>query len=94
MMNYSAIVDREAGGYGAWFPDLPGCAAMGDTFVELIFNAADAMRDWAEFTTAKGRALASPRPIEVLKTDPEVVRAIREGALLRDVPLILTTESP
>lgn len=94
MTNYTAVVDGEAGGYGAWFPDLPGCAATGATFDELILNAADAMRDWAEVATAKGRSLLVPQPIEILKTDVEVGRAIREGAHMRDVPLNLTTGKP
>ena len=94
MTNYTAVVDGEAGGYGAWFPDLPGCAAMGATFDELILNAADAMRDWAVVVTAKGRPVPAPRPIEILKVDAEVEQAIREEALLRDVPLILTTGKP
>lgn len=52
------------------------------------------MRDWAEVMAAKGSALPAARPIEILKTDLEVERAIRDGAQLRDVSFILTTGKP
>jgi len=34
---YAVIVERaEDGGYGAWSPDLPGCAALGDTSEQTL----------------------------------------------------------
>jgi predicted RNase H-like HicB family nuclease len=45
MLRYTAVTNGGAGRYGAWFPDLPGCTAMGETIDKLIVNAAEAMRD-------------------------------------------------
>lgn len=45
-MKYAALIDGEVGAYGAVFPDLPGCVAMGFTKDEVVCNADDAMRDW------------------------------------------------
>lgn len=94
MTNYVAVIDGKSGAYGAWFPDLPGCAAMGGSIDSLLRNAADAMREWAEVVVEKGERVPEPRPLETLRETPEVAEAIAEGALLRGVPLILATGKP
>ena len=33
MARYIALIDGSAGAYGAVFPDLPGCTAMGKSMV-------------------------------------------------------------
>jgi len=33
-MKYSVVIEKSADGYGAYVPDLPGCAAVGDTIEE------------------------------------------------------------
>jgi predicted RNase H-like HicB family nuclease len=94
MTRYTALIDGEAEGYGVVFPDLPGCTAMGDTLDEAIANAADAIRAWAEVTEEMGGAVPPPRPLEALRSDPEVVRALAEGASLATVPLVRETGKP
>lgn len=94
MSSYAAIIDGKAGAYGAWFPDLPGCTAMGETLDALVLNAAEAMRDWASVVAERGGRIPQPRPIEDLIKIPEVVEAVREGALLRDIPLVMSTGKP
>ena len=54
MSNYTAVIDGETGRYGAWFPDLPGCTAMGESLDQLVLNATDAMRDWATILIERG----------------------------------------
>jgi len=94
LRNYTAVIDGKTGRYGAWFPDLPGCTAMGESIDQLILNATDAMRDWATILTERGGRPPAPRPIEALRDDPDVVEALQEGAHLRIVPLILTSGKP
>ncbi|MCY3545037.1 MAG: type II toxin-antitoxin system HicB family antitoxin [Chloroflexi bacterium] len=53
-MKYPALIDGEAGAYGAVFPDLPGCVAMGCTVDEVVRNAEDSMRDWIASMEANG----------------------------------------
>jgi len=94
MPRYIALVDGKAGAYGVVVPDLPGCTAMGRTTDEALCNAVDAARMWAEDARAQGEALPKPRPIETLRQDREVARAIVEGAALAVVPLILDAARP
>jgi predicted RNase H-like HicB family nuclease len=94
MTSYVAVIDGEAGAYGAWFPDLPGCVAMGDSLDSLIRNAANALRDWAEVFVERGGRVPEPSALEVLRATPEVAEALAQGGLLRSVPLVLATGKP
>ena len=62
-MKYPALIDGEAGAYGAVFPDLPGCVAMGDTLDAVVRNAEDAMRDWIASMEANGQRVPEPSPL-------------------------------
>ncbi len=75
MTRYVALIDGEANGYGVVFPDLPGCAAMGDTVDQAIRHAMEALRDWV-------------RPLEILRLDGDVQKALHSGAMLATVPLV------
>ena len=40
------IPDNEEGGYGARYPELPGCITCGETLDSVARNAEDAKREW------------------------------------------------
>jgi predicted RNase H-like HicB family nuclease len=42
---YLAAVHKEGKGYGASFPDFPGCIAVGKSFEEVMDNARDALEE-------------------------------------------------
>src|SRR5215467_1225264 len=86
---YSSIVDGKRGAYGVVIPDLPGCTAMGKTIDEALVNAVSAATAWARVARADGIPIPKPRPIEMLRSDPEVVAEIAQGGTLAIVPLIL-----
>ncbi|HEX3652042.1 MAG TPA: type II toxin-antitoxin system HicB family antitoxin [Rhizomicrobium sp.] len=94
MSRYIALIDGKAGAYGVVFPDLPGCTAMGKTMDEALANAADALRDWAEITEESRAKIPQPRSLEVLRRDPQLKRALAEGAGLVTVPLVRETGRP
>ncbi|MBV8801107.1 MAG: type II toxin-antitoxin system HicB family antitoxin [Alphaproteobacteria bacterium] len=94
MSRYVALIDGKAGAYGVVFPGLPGCTAMGTTMDEALANAAEALRDWAEATEESGTKIPAPRPLELLRRDAEVKRALAEGASLATVPLVRETGKP
>ena len=69
-MEYPALIDGEAGAYGAVFPDLPGCVAMGYTLDDVVRNAEDAMRDWIASMEANGQTIPEPSPPGTVATPP------------------------
>ncbi|QPC43468.1 type II toxin-antitoxin system HicB family antitoxin [Kaustia mangrovi] len=91
MSRYVALIDGERGAYGVAFPDCPGCTAMGETIDEALHNAAEALSEWVADESAAGRGAPAPRSADELRADPEVVEAIREGAAMAVVPLVLET---
>ena len=94
MSSFTALIDGEAGAYGVYFPDLPGCTAMGPTIEEAIVNASEAMRDWVDVTVERGGAIPEPRPIEALLADVDVREDIHSGAMMRGIPLIRHSGRP
>ena len=94
MTRYAALIDGKKGAYGVVVPDLPGCTAMGKTVDEAIVNTAAAMRDWAQVVVESGGKVPSPRALEDIRSDPEIVEAVNTGATLASVPLIYETGKP
>lgn len=89
MTRYIAIIDYAEGMFGAYFPDAPGCTAMGATEDEVIRGAADALAEWASDELADGRSLAVPRSyLELLKSGEY---DLGKGGMIATIPLILET---
>lgn len=93
-MRYTVLIDGDPGAYGVVFPDLPGCAAMGETIEEAMENAGDALRDWMASHTREGAPTPEPRPAEILKHDAEVAEQLAAGASLGSVALVRSTGRP
>ena len=91
MARYVALIDGEAGAYGVVFPDAPGCTAMGASQDEALNDAADALAEWIADELADGRPAPEPRSAEVLLKERDVAAAIKSGAVLASVPLLLDT---
>ena len=43
-MRYAVVIEGEPGRYSAYVPDLPGCAAVGDTVEETLQEIQEAIR--------------------------------------------------
>jgi predicted RNase H-like HicB family nuclease len=94
MDRYAVLIDGEAGAYGVVFPDVPGCVAIGATVAEALQNAQEALRDFAETSKADGLALPPPRPLEAVRSDPDVAEALADGSALATLPLVLSLSRP
>ena len=57
------LSDELGGGYVAIVPGLPGCKSDGDTPLEALQNAYDAIACWMEAAEEMGRAVPAPNPI-------------------------------
>ena len=90
-MRFIALVDGRKGAYGVSFPDAHGCTAMGATLEEATGNAATALSEWVNDEIVAGRKRPRPRSADALREDREVASAIRSGALLTLVPLVMET---
>ena len=61
---YAVIIERaEDGGYGAWSPDLPGCAALGDTEEETISEMKEALEFHLEGMREEGLPIPHPTAV-------------------------------
>lgn len=67
---YPAIIDRSASGFGASFPDFPGCVAAGATVNEAAINAEAALGFHVEAMAKDGDAIPAPSDFaEVVKLE-------------------------
>jgi predicted RNase H-like HicB family nuclease len=61
---YTVVIERGRGGtWGAWIPDLPGCAAVGDTRVEAETLVAEAAALHIESLRENGRRIPAHRTL-------------------------------
>lgn len=90
MTTYFAIVHKDAdSAYGAYFPDLPGCYAAGDTEDEALANLRISLRMYAEDFVESGKTIPAPRRSHQLMKDDEVREALKDGGFLVMVPLLI-----
>jgi predicted RNase H-like HicB family nuclease len=57
---YPMVIERTATGYSAYSPDVPGCAAVGDTEEETRANFRDALADHFEAMREVGEPIPEP----------------------------------
>ena len=48
MQKFSVIIERDAAGYYAYCPDLPGCQSQGDSMEETVANIKEAISLYLE----------------------------------------------
>lgn len=87
---YVAIVEGDQDrGYGAFFPDLPGCVTAAETMAELPSAARDALSLHLQGMAEDGDTFPDPTALEDIKSDPEVkeVGRILVDAEVEDAPV-------
>lgn len=90
MARYIAIIDYDTATkkYGAYFPDAPGCTAMGTTEEETVANATDALGEWAMDVVGDGDDLPAPRTYAQLLKSKEFPE-LGKGGMIATIPLVL-----
>jgi predicted RNase H-like HicB family nuclease len=69
---YIALMHKDdSTNYGVSFPDVPGCISAGDTFEEVVTNAAEALGGHFAAMRADGDPIPAPRSFDALKRDPD-----------------------
>ncbi len=94
MDKYVAVLHKdEASAYGAYFPDLVGCFAAGDTEDEALENLRVSLRIYAEDLAEEGRKMPPARSLhELLKDRPVKADIAKGGGLLVLVPLLVANK--
>jgi predicted RNase H-like HicB family nuclease len=92
MSRFIAIIEEGAEVFGAYFPDAPGCTAMGDTEEAVIDNATEALAEWV------GEVLADGSPVPRARSYAELLKSgeYRPGkdGMVASIPLLLETGKP
>ena len=88
-MRYVSFIHRDPdSGYGISFPDFPGCVSVGDTVDDAVRQGCEALAFHVEGLSDDGEPVPRPRPIEEIKSDPDLADW-RRGADIVLVPLLL-----
>jgi predicted RNase H-like HicB family nuclease len=56
-VTYSLVIEKQDGGYLAYFPSLPGCNTWGVTYEEAVTNAHEALAVYLESLDDLGKPL-------------------------------------
>jgi predicted RNase H-like HicB family nuclease len=62
-MRYAVVIEKAAGNYSAYVPDLPGCVATGDTVEAVETEIRDAIRFHVEGLKEDGLPIPAPTSI-------------------------------
>ncbi len=88
MRSYIAALEPDGqGGFGVFFPDLPGLASAGDTMDEAMRNALEALCGHVAALRDDGDPVPPPRSIDAIFSQPT---DDIEGCLLVAIPLLET----
>jgi len=68
MSRYIVLYEKSSTGYGAYAPDLPGCAAMGRTIEETRERMTKAMEMHLAAMREDGDPIPEPSQFELLET--------------------------
>ncbi len=59
-MRYAIVVEKTKGGYGAYVPDLPGCAATAETESGVIAAIRECIEIYIQELKARGESVPQP----------------------------------
>ncbi|MHB1260246.1 MAG: type II toxin-antitoxin system HicB family antitoxin [Thermoplasmatota archaeon] len=65
----SVVLEKDAGGYFAYCPQLQGCFTQGDTYETALANIQDAIRLHIEDRKERGEALPAIESVSVATVD-------------------------
>lgn len=77
-MKYPVALEKAEDGYGAFFPDVPGCVSHGDSLDEALIHAKEALEGHFELSAEYGEDLPQPAAIEKHRENPDYSGVIWE----------------
>ena len=85
-MYYVGILEGAKNNWGVRIPDLIGCHGAGFSAEEAAADAISAAREWAEYQTAQGVTLPTPRGMAEIIADTEAEFDATAGESLIMIP--------
>ena len=79
---FPAIIERGIGGFGVYFPDLPGCVSAGATITEAAIGAEEALNGHLSVMAEYGDAIPQPSELDAIEAasgSDEVGRLLVRG---------------
>ena len=74
---YAAVMEQtDAGGFGVWFPDFPGCITAGRTLDEARRMASEALAFHVQGMREDGEQIPDPSTLDDLHNDPAMKGAV------------------
>lgn len=87
MIHFIAALEPDRrGGFGVFFPDLPGLASSGETREDAVARATQALSGHIGAMREDGDEIPAARSMKALSADPDSADAI-EGCILVAIPL-------
>lgn len=76
-VKYAAVMEQaDAGGFGVWFPDFPGCVSHGEDPLTAVHAARKALTLHIETITEEGGLIPQPTPPEAVELPHDVVNYV------------------
>lgn len=73
IVHYPAILEKgNNNNFGVFFPDLPGCTAIGSSANEALINAGSALEDHLTLSYKNGDVVNNPSSIEDIVVDSDI----------------------
>lgn len=94
MARYIALIEQDEAGYGASFPDCPGCVAQAETLDETLVLASEALSEWMADRSGDGLDVVPASTLAEISNLSEIRDSIAAGAMLLGVPLLLDDGRP
>lgn len=90
MSSYFVIIHKDEGSsFGAYFPDLPGCFAAGETEDAVLDSARISLRIYVEDLIEDGKPVPASRTLQELSADADVQADLAGGhGFIMAVPLL------
>ena len=73
-VKYAAVMEQaDAGGFGIWFPDFPGCVSHGDDPLTAAQQARNTLMRHMDVMAEEGQIIPLPKPAEAVELPQDVL---------------------